>query len=357
MEKIIKTTNVLLGEYLKPIEGDCMKDLFDECEFGDLHLNSRIIRTGTWEREIENGGFLETSVFERYEKIASSGVGLINSEMFVMDSRDRFAEYCNNINHKSFIKDYKEITDIAHEYNVPILGQLAPFYYNDGNNQKVEANDISIEGIRRFQAEVIMAAKKFSFAGFDGIQINMGNNFYLARFVNPYFNQRTDNYGGNTLNRTRIVLEIIRTIKNNMDMHVGLRINPTDGRKGGMTYNESKEIAKLLARNGADSIQLTGRTITLMQGYLEGHNPYLDYVNELSDELDIPIVLGGTMRDSESINNVLNNTKVDFVSMSKPFVAQGDFLKDWKANGGKGTSICQTCNNCYSKKESRCFKN
>ncbi len=77
-----------------------------------------------------------------------------------------------------------------------------------------------------------------------------------------------------------------------MDMHVGLRINPTDGRKGGMTYNESKEIAKLLARNGADSIQLTGRTITLMQGYLEGHNPYLDYVNELSDELDIPIVLG-----------------------------------------------------------------
>ncbi len=334
-----------------------MKDLFDECEFGNLHLNSRIIRTGTWEREIENGGFLENSVFERYEKIASSGVGLINSEMFVMDPRDRFAEYCNNINHKSFIKDYKEITDIAHEYNVPILGQLAPFYYNDGNNQKVEANDISIEGIRRFQAEVIMAAKKFSFAGFDGIQINMGNNFYLARFVNPYFNQRTDNYGGNTLNRTRIVLEIIRTIKNNMDMHVGLRINPTDGRKGGMTYNESMEIAKLLARNGADSIQLTGRTITLMQGYLEGHNPYLDYVNELSDELDIPIVLGGTMRDSESINNVLNNTKVDFVSMSKPFVAQGDFLKDWKANGGKGTSICQTCNNCYSKKESRCFKN
>ena len=32
-----------------------MKDLFDECEFGNLHLNSRIIRTGTWEREIENG--------------------------------------------------------------------------------------------------------------------------------------------------------------------------------------------------------------------------------------------------------------------------------------------------------------
>ena len=107
-----------------------MKDLFDECEFGNLHLNSRIIRTGTWEREIENGGFLENSVFERYEKIASSGVGLINSEMFVMDPRDRFAEYCNNINHKSFIKDYKEITDIAHEYNVPMFQYWASWLHS-----------------------------------------------------------------------------------------------------------------------------------------------------------------------------------------------------------------------------------
>ena len=37
-----------------------MKDLFDECEFGNLHLNSRIIRTGTWEREIEKSWTLET---------------------------------------------------------------------------------------------------------------------------------------------------------------------------------------------------------------------------------------------------------------------------------------------------------
>ena len=44
-----------------------MKDLFDECEFGNLHLNSRIKRTGTWESEIEIGGFLENRVFEMYE--------------------------------------------------------------------------------------------------------------------------------------------------------------------------------------------------------------------------------------------------------------------------------------------------
>ena len=27
-----------------------MKDIFDECSLGDLKLKSRIVRTGTWER-------------------------------------------------------------------------------------------------------------------------------------------------------------------------------------------------------------------------------------------------------------------------------------------------------------------
>ena len=38
-----------------------MKDIFDKCNLGDLKLNSRIIRTGTWETETEDGGFLKNS--------------------------------------------------------------------------------------------------------------------------------------------------------------------------------------------------------------------------------------------------------------------------------------------------------
>ena len=35
-----------------------MKDIFDECQLGELKLNSRIVRTGTWETETEDGGFI-----------------------------------------------------------------------------------------------------------------------------------------------------------------------------------------------------------------------------------------------------------------------------------------------------------
>ena len=330
-----------------------MKDLFDKCQFGNFELNSRVLRTGIWETQKEEGGFLSNEVFQKYEDIAKSGVGAIISEMLILDSRDRFNDYSVNINHKNFIKDYREINEIAHKYNVPVLGQLAFFFYNDGLNQKVEANDISLEGIRRLQAEIIMAVKKLSFAGFDGVQFNLGNNFYLSRFINPYFNQRKDNYGGNTFNRLRIILEIIKIIKDNYDLHINCKINPIDVRKGGMTPEESLEICKLLEEYGADSIQITARTISYV-GDKESH-PFIDFASRLSDELNIPVVLGGTLRDSETINDILNKTNVDFVSMSKPFVAQADFLSEWKLNGG-GTAICQSCNNCYSKKTSTCFK-
>lgn len=331
-----------------------MKDIFDECQFGEFKLKSRIIRTGGWERDTEDGGFLKPQVYDRYERMAGNEVGLIVSEMFALDPKDRFYPYCANMNYKGFIKDYKQVTNLAHHFEVPILGQLAFFFFDDGTNQKAEPNDISLEGIRKLQAEVVMAAKKFSFAGFDGIQINMAHNFYLARFINPYFNQRTDDYGGSTEKRMKIVVEIIKLIKKMVGCHVSFRINAVDGRKGGMTLDESFKIAKILAEAGADSIQITARTISFKFGET-GDHAFLSYADRMAKELDIPVILGGTLRDMKTMNEILNETDIGFLSLAKPFVAQQDFLSEWKENGD-GVSRCRACNNCYGKKESKCFQ-
>ena len=48
-----------------------MKDMFDECELGNLKLKSRIIRTGIWERDF--------------------GTDLIRSVMIVVILKDKIA--------------------------------------------------------------------------------------------------------------------------------------------------------------------------------------------------------------------------------------------------------------------------
>lgn len=335
--------------------GDNMKDIFDEVKFGDFTLQSRIFRSGMWETQRNVDGSLKQSVYDRYEQVASSGVGAINSEIFCLDPRDRFADYSVKMNYRKFFQDYREISRLVHEYDVPILGQLAFFWYNYGSDQEIEPNNLTIDGIRHLQTDVIMTAKKMEFAGFDGIQLNIGNNFFLSRFINPYFNQRKDDYGGNTFNRMRIVLEILKVIKNNYDLHVNVKFNPTDIRKGGITYDESLEMAKLLEKYGADSFQLTARTATFNSaGPDNKQHPFITYIDKLNAQSKLPVILGGTLRNMDDLNYLLNNTSTEFFSMSKPFTAQWDFLKDWKRDG-HGVSRCTNCGNCYAKKKSNCF--
>jgi 2,4-dienoyl-CoA reductase-like NADH-dependent reductase (Old Yellow Enzyme family) len=230
--------------------------------------------------------------------------------------------------------------------------------------------DLSIEDIRKIQTDFIMACQKFDYAGFDGVQIALGNYYFLTRFISPSFNKREDKYGGNTLNRLRIVLEMIKVIKQTTNLHINCRLNAFDIQPGGMTINDTVEVAKLLEKFGADSLQITrprspqyfskenkDRTSP------EIHSMNVEKIHLLTKEckkiienVDIPVILGGGVNSKKQINEILNKSKIEFVSMQRPFVADPTFLVDWQMDCD-GTSKCKLCNNCYWKKTSTCHIN
>ena len=332
-----------------------MKDLFDYCEFGEFKLNSRIVRTGLWESEREQSGNLTPEIYDRYENIAASGVGLIITELFSLYPRDGFSKYSQTVNYNRFVREAKDLTDLVHVYDVPIFAQLGFVHYNKRTEQHVKIEDITIEDIRKIQTDFIIAAEKFDYAGFDGIQIALGNYYFLTRFINPYFNKREDKYGGNTINRLRIVLEIIKVIKQNTKLHINCRLNAFDIQKGGMTIDDTVEVAKILEKYGADSLQIT-RPRSPQYFSRENYNKSIlaNACNKIIENVNIPVIMGGGIKSQRQINNVLNKTKVEFISMQRPFVADPSFLVDWKIEGD-GEVKCRTCNNCYWKKTSTCF--
>ncbi len=183
----------------------------------------------------------------------------------------------------------------------------------------------------------------------------LGNNFFLSKFTDPYFNQRSDDYGGNTFNRMRIVLELIRVLKNNFDIHINCKINASDGRKDGIDEAESIEMAKLLEKVGCDSIQITKPLSPLYFTKKSSDEEVLvDYVEKLLKEINVPVVLGGGFHDYKHMNELINKTDIEFLSMYRPFVAESDFLANWKKEG-EGVSRCLKCNNCYRTKTSTCY--
>ncbi len=326
-----------------------MKSIFDNPNFGEFKLNSRIVRTGLWESQDELQKNLSADIFLRYETLAKNNVGLITTELISMYTHDRFSDYTHYINSPNFVREFKEVTSIVNQYNVPIFAQVGFVNCNVNGKQMLEVNDLTIEDIRKIQADYLMTAKKVAFAGFDGIQLSIGNNYYLSRIMNPFENQRTDDYGGNTYNRVRIVLEIIKLIKKTTNLHVNCRVNLYQDEE------DSLEICKLLADNGADSLQIT--KFLSPQYFRKGQdnqNMLVDFTDRVASEVDIPVILGGGMSDMNRINDLINSTSIDFISMQRPFIRDPEFLTKWK-NGESDVSECKTCNNCYWKKASVCL--
>lgn len=331
-----------------------MKDLFDKCDFGNLNLNSRIVRTGLWESQRETTGNMTPEIYNRYENMAASGVGLIISELYSLYPKDVFSKYSNTVNYTRFVREARDLTDLVHVYDVPIFAQLGFVQFNKRTEQNIRVEDVTIDDIRKIQTDFIMAAQKFDYGGFDGIQIGLGNYYFLARFINPTFNSRQDKYGGDTLNRLRMVLEMIKVIKKTTKLHINCRLNAFDGTTDGMTLDETVNICQLLEKHGADSLQIT-RPRSPQFFIRENHdeNPLIGACQRIIENVDIPVILGGGANSQRQINDILNSTDIDFVSMQRPFVKDPSFLVDWQIEGN-GVSRCITCNNCYWKKTSTC---
>ena len=326
-----------------------MKNIFDNCEFGDLKLNSRIIRTGLWQTQPIG------DVYEKYENISKSGVGLIITELISIYPKDKFSEYSFKSNLPQFIVDAKKLAEITHENNVPIIGQIEFIKFNRGIDLDIGVNDLTLEDIRQIQSDIIVTCQKLKLAGFDGIQLALGNNFFLSKFINPYFNQRNDDYGGSTFNRMRMVLEVIKVMKDNFNFHISCKVNAFDGRKGGIGEAESIEICKLLEKVGVDSIQVTKPLSPLyFTNSVSNEDELLGFTKNLIKQINIPVILGGGFCEMDHMNDLINNTDIEFLSLYRPFVAQEDFLKDWKSDGN-GSSRCKKCNNCYRTKTSTCY--
>ncbi len=328
-----------------------MKTIFDKCEFGDLTLKSRIIRTGLWESQQND----LNAIYDRYDKIASSGVGMITSELYSIYPKDKFAEHSFRMDSLNFMTMARKVTEICHSHEVPILGQVEFIKYNRGIDLDMPVNDLSINDIRKIQSDIIQAAQKLKLAGFDGMQLSIGNNFFLSKFINPYYNQRDDEYGGNVFNRMRLVLELIKVMNDNLDLHISVKINAFDERKDGFNSSKSFEACKLLDKVGVDSIQVTRPLSPLyFTKKLSGENELIDYSNKLIKSIDAPIIVGGGFNNMNHMNELLNRTEIDYMSMYRPFVCENDFLKNWKE--GKGyESRCLMCNNCYRTKKSTCY--
>ncbi|MDP4247740.1 MAG: NADH:flavin oxidoreductase/NADH oxidase, partial [Bacteroidota bacterium] len=124
------------------------------------------------------------------------------------------------------------------------------------SEQVAMPEELTPEQIRRVIRGFVAAAERAWAAGFRVIEIHAAHGYLLNEFLSPLSNRRTDGYGGNFANRTRLLLEVVDGIRAVVPSGHALfvRISATDYVEGGWQMPDSLALAALLKEHGVDLI-------------------------------------------------------------------------------------------------------
>ena len=257
------------------------------------------------------------------------------------------------------IPQYARLIEIIHSENCAAISQLAlgAFYRKVSADKftEVDENEMTAAEVQNVIRMFVEAAQRAERAGFDGVQIHAAHFFFLSRFISPKVNRRTDSYGGSTTRRTKILLEILRGIKEVApNLHVTIKINSSDFVYGGLEEDESLTICKYLVEAGIDSIEVSGNG-TSVRGIKAGVNEgyFAGFATRLAEEVSVPVILVGGLRSREVMERILNQTRIELLSLSRPLIREPNLPK--KFLSGVKTSKCISCNACYSTPAHRCI--
>ena len=120
----------------------------------------------------------------------------------------------------------------------------SPFTTRTGN----VCHELSIEEIQEMVHGAAVSAKCAKDFGFDLIQIGLGYEGLLAQFLSPYYNRRTDKYGGSLENRLRFTIETVQAVREAVgkDYPIILMVGASHHLKGSYSFEDILEAVSYL---------------------------------------------------------------------------------------------------------------
>ncbi len=344
-----------------------MRSLFDKTKIKNMSLKNRFIRSATWEGLANYDGHINDELLKVYSDLAKGGVGLIITSYAYITKDEQPNKGMLGIYDDSFINDYKELVDTIHSHGSNIMMQIvyggSQTSYNTESRvilgpsaiphlkTSITPKEMSKNDIAYIIESFANAAYRCKLAGFDGVQIHGAHGYLLSQFLDPYHNRRNDEYGGSIKNRSRIIFEIYKAIRFKVgdDYHIGIKINSSDFRESGATFEDCKYVIEKLDKLGIDSVEVSGGDFKSFKG----ESYFKEYASKLASIVSCPIMLVGGNRSINSMSDILNSTGIEYFSICRPLICEPDLINKFKNNiDYKHKCVC--CNHCM-KNEKLCI--
>ena len=344
-----------------------MVNALSSISIGTVHLKNRIAFPSICTHFCNGDGTLTDEMREYVHNLAAGGCGLIiiPGNPHPEDSTGRPA-----ISSDEHIKDWAELSETVHRYGAKLFCQLHPVAVNGPDGMPIEdPRDFSLEMINYLVGTYGDAAVRCQKAGVDGCEIQSCHERYIADFLSERTNHRTDEYGGNVRNRTRLPLEILNDIrkKAGIDFPVVFKLSSSEAVFGGRELPETLEIAKILADAGAD-----GFTVSI--GMCDSEEikcapmDMPDCLNAAAsrafkDIADVPVMLVDRVVTIGEANEIISTGKADMVGMGRAQLADPALVNKYLGIDKDPAVVCVGCNQgcrtglAGARKRIRCMQN
>ena len=265
-----------------------------------------------------------------------------------------FKEYASRIKKHGAIAMIELGHDLAYAEVKPPYHPVGPMAFTREDGAEVQAMDEEI--MEKIANDYIRATKFMMAAGFDGILLHGGHGFIFQEFISPYFNKRTDEYGGSMENRARFPIRIIDAVRaaGGENMLIEMRMSAEDGLPGGMTIDDMAEFCKIIDGKVdiihiSNGLKWIGNRTHMMTSMYDAHGfnaPYAEKIKKVVTKSKVGVI--GGINDPDMAEDIIASGKADFVILGRECFADPEFPN--KAANGQEDLIrrCVRCCHCYT---------
>lgn len=338
--------------------------LFSPIKLRGLELKNRVVLPGMNTKMVKNKHDISDDLPAYHAARAAGGCALNIVEPASTCPATHAYLYLGlyNEHHRD---ELKKVTEAIHANGGKAAVQIwhggfVPAAFFDKTNKEETPDTITHERIQEIIKEFGVSAKLAVEAGFDALEFHGAHTYLPHEFMNPYLNNRTDEYGNQSLeNRCRFNLEVIREMRANMpdDMPLLMRLDAIDEMMPKVTtLDETVQFINWAAEAGVDAVDLSrGNARSLATVYevppynLEpGFN--MDNIFAVKERINVPVIGVGRVNTPDVADKLIREGKIDMIAVGRGQLVDPEWCN--KAQAGRDGEIrrCIGCTQgCYDK--------
>ncbi|WP_289009483.1 NADH:flavin oxidoreductase [uncultured Thermomonospora sp.] len=372
-----------------------MPEIFEPAKLGPLTLRNRIIKAATFEGRTPDA-LVSDDLIEFHRAVAAGGAAMTTVAYCAVAPEGR-TERRQIYMRPEAAPGLAKLAEAVHAEGAAIsaqIGHAGPVADARSNGAPALAasrrlspltgrfiQQATEDDIARITAAHADAAELAADSGFDAVELHFGHNYLVSSFLSPKLNKRRDGWGGSVANRAKIARQIAEAVRTRVGDRIAVtaKLNMEDGVRGGLTIDDSLQVARLLESDGhLDALQLTAGSSLLNPMYLfRGEAPVKEFADAFPQplrtglrlfgrfflhsypyqpgylqesaklfrrELSMPLILLGGITDYAAMSRAMDDG-FDFVAMGRALLMEPDLVK--RIEQDKSTvSQCIHCNRC-----------